>query len=107
MIITKLEPFTKEEIEKLKRDQKIIIESLAMDLKRVAIELHRESFKMADRFKEEASKRELELENQQLDNYLKKLLERTRQILLSQKADRAEDVLMYSTLFQNFALKKM
>lgn len=88
-------------------NQKIIIESLAMDLKRVALGLHRGSFAMADRFKEEALKRELELENQQLDNYLKKLLERTKQVLLNQKADRAEDILMYSTLFQNFALKKM
>ena len=88
-------------------NQKITIESLAMDLKRVALGLHRGSFAMAERFKEEALKRELELGNQQLDNYLKKLLERTKQVLLSQKTDRAEDVLMYSTLFQNFALKRM
>ena len=87
-------------------NQKIIIGSLAMDLKRVALGLHRGSFNMANRFKEEALKRESELENQQLDSYLKKLLERTKHILLSQKADRAEDVLMYSILFQNFALKK-
>lgn len=58
MIITKSEPFTREEIEKLKRDQKIIIESLAMDLKRIAIGLHRGSLKMANRFKDEALKRE-------------------------------------------------
>ncbi len=88
-------------------NRRIIIESLAMDLKRVALGLHRGSFNMANRFKEEALKRESELENQHLDNYLKKLLEKTKQILLSQKTDRAEDVLMYSILFQNFALQKM
>jgi len=88
-------------------NKKLIIESLAMDLKRVALGLHRGSYAMADRFKEEALKRESELENQQPDSYLKNLLEKTKKILLSQKDDRAEDVLMYSTLFQNFALKKM
>lgn len=107
MIITKLEPFTKEEIEKLKQDQKIIIGSLAMDLKRVALGLHRGSFNMANRFKKEALKRESELENQHLDNYLKKLLEKTKLVLSNKNPDVAEDILMYSTLFQNFALKKM
>lgn len=87
--------------------QKLIVESLAMDLKRVALGLYRGSFNMAERFKEEALKRESELENQKLDSHLKKLLEKTKELLLSKKADRAEDILMYSTLFQNFALKRM
>ena len=39
-------------------DQKTIIESLAMDLKRVALGLHKGSNAMANRFKEEAQKRE-------------------------------------------------
>ncbi|MDO8570329.1 MAG: hypothetical protein Q7R97_01980 [Candidatus Daviesbacteria bacterium] len=54
MIITKTEPFTKY--------QKLIVESLAMDLKRVALGLYRGSNIMADRFKEEALKRSQELE---------------------------------------------
>lgn len=87
--------------------QKIIVESLAMDLKRVALGLYRGSFTMADRFKQEALKRESELENQEIDSYLKNLLKKTREILLSQHAGRADDILMYSTLFQNFALKRM
>lgn len=87
--------------------QKLIIESLAMDLKRVALGLHRGSYSMAERFKEEALKRESELESQQLDLYLRNLLEKTKQVLSSQNSDRAEDILMYSTLFQNFSLKKM
>lgn len=107
MIITKSEPFTKKEIEKLKHAQKIIVSSLAMDLLRVAMGLQRGSYTMADRFREEALKRTLELQNQQLSNYLKQLVEGTKQVLLNQKPDSAEDILMYSTLFQNFALKKM
>jgi len=107
VIITKSEPFTKEEIEKRKQDQKIIIGSLAMDLKRVAMGLQRGSFKMADRFKEEALKRGLELENQKPKGYLKALLNKTKQKLSNLDQDSAEDVLMYSTLFQNFALKRM
>lgn len=87
-------------------DKKIIIESLAMDLKRVALGLHRGSYAVADRFKEEALKRESELENQQIDEYLMKILKRTKQVLLNRNDPCAEDILMYSTLFQNYSLKK-
>lgn len=87
-------------------DQKLIIESLAMDLKRVALGLHRGSIKMAQRFKEEALKRHDELNVQKTNSYLKRLLDKSRKAL-NGKGDRtAEDVLMYSTLFQNYALKK-
>lgn len=87
-------------------DQKAIIESLAMDLKRLALGLYRGSFAMADRFKEEALKRSQELENQNSSSYLKVLIQRTKEVLRSDKERMAEDALMYSTLFQNFALKK-
>ncbi len=99
MILTKTTP---EEIEKLKE----VIGSMAMDLKRVALGLHRGSLNMAERFKEEALKRELELKNHQ-DEYLKKILKGSKEALLSEKDGRDEDILMYSTLFQNFALKKI
>lgn len=85
-------------------NQKIIIESLAMDLKRVALGLHRKSYTMANRFKQEALKREEELKNQKPDEYLKKLLERSRRVLENDNDQTAEDALMYSTLFQNFVL---
>lgn len=88
-------------------NQKLIIESLAMDLKRVALGLHRGSYAMANRFKEEASKRGQELEQQSVRGYLKELLDRTKMVLSQQNDRTAEDALMYSTLFQNFALKKM
>lgn len=86
-------------------DQKIIIESLAMDLKRVAMGLQRGSFVMANRFKKEALAREKELENQNLSEYLKKLVVNSKKVLISDNERVAEDALMYSVLFQNFAQK--
>ena len=86
--------------------QKNLIESLAMDLLRVALGLHRGSLKMADRFKAEALERYKDLNQDQLkSDYLKNLLVKMKLTLESEKDDRAEDILMYSTLFQNYALK--
>lgn len=79
--------------------EKIIIESLAMDLKRVALGLYRNSLAMADRFKEEALKREKELEEFSLDSHLIKLTEYTKRTLSSSNDRTAEDALMLSTLF--------
>lgn len=87
--------------------QKVIIESLAMDLKRVALGLHRGSFNMAARFKAEALKRGQELERQSVQGYLKKLLDQTKKTLNQQSERTAEDALMYSTLFQNYSLKML
>lgn len=87
-------------------DETIIIESLAMDLKRVALGLHRGSHSMADRFKEEALKRGEELGKHKINGYLKNLLEGARKTLMSRDDRAAEDALMYSTLFQNYAIKR-
>lgn len=86
-------------------NQKIIIQSLAMDLKRVALGLHRGSYAMANKFKEEALKREKELEHQRPTGYLKKLIDRSKQALMRNGDSVAEDALMYSTLFQNYAIR--
>lgn len=88
-----------------KLDQKIIIESLAMDLKRVALGLHRGSFKTANRFKQEALQRADELEHQDPGDYIKKLLLYMKKIFNDTTDRIAEDALMLSTLFQNFAIK--
>lgn len=90
---------------KEKLTQKIIIESLAMDLKRVAIGINRGSLVMANRFKEEAFKRAHELEGQNLNEYLKKLLLNMKKMIQGSSERVAEDALMLSTLFQNFVLK--
>lgn len=76
-----------------------------MDLKRVALGLHKGSFKMADRFKEEAFKRVSELEAQSPNAYLKKLVVKMKKRLDSSSKEAADDALMFSTLFQNYALK--
>lgn len=76
-----------------------------MDLKRVAIGLHRGSLNMANRFKDEAFKRAAELENENPNPYLKKLLLYMKKMIIGTSERVAEDALMLSTLFQNFALK--
>lgn len=86
-------------------DQRIIIESLAMDLKRVAIGMQRGSTAMAERFKEEALQRGEELEQFKPNGYVRKLISGARETLLSKDPVAYEDTLMYSTLFQNFAQK--
>lgn len=86
-------------------NQKLIIESLAMDLKRVALGLHRGSSVMAERFKVEALKRQSELETQETDLYLKSLVKKCKESLGIKNDRSAEDALMYSTLFQNYSLK--
>ena len=88
-------------------NQKIILESLAMDLRRVALGLHRGSYTMAKRFKDEVEKREKELQGHQLNSYLKKLIKKTKESL-HEKNDRiAEDLLMYSILLQNYTRKHL
>ncbi len=86
---------------------KIILSSLAMDLKRVALGYHSGSVTTARRFLEEALKRKNEIKLEEVEPYLKNLLENLPTVL-SQKdhVKLAEDALMYSTLFQNAALVK-
>jgi hypothetical protein len=84
--------------------EKIIIESLAMDLKRVALGLHRGSFTMAERFKIEAFRRSEELHNSNKNKYLEKLLNQMKSRITINSERTAEDSLMLSTLFQNYAI---
>lgn len=83
--------------------KKILLESLAMDLRRVALGLQRRSFRMVERFKNEAKMRGVELESQKLDKYLKGLLIKCQITLASSDERTAEDALMLSVLFQNLA----
>ncbi len=84
---------------------KIALESLAMDLKRVALGYHQGSFKMADRFSQEVLKRKEEVELQEVRPYLRKLIISLPEILdQKDNGKKAEDLLMYSTLFQNYVL---
>lgn len=87
-------------------EERVIIESLAMDLKRVAIGLQRGSTKMADRFKAEALQRENELERVTNDGYILRIITGSRESLESNSEQTSDDALMYSTLFQNYAQKR-
>lgn len=84
----------------------IALSSLAMDLERVSMGLYRKSYKMADRFAEEALHRRKEIDKTKVKPYIAKLLDNLEQLLKSADNQRkAEDILMYSTLFQNAAIK--
>lgn len=88
-------------------NQKVIISSLALDLKRIALGLYRGSSATVSIFKAEALKRGGELENSNPNKYLINLWSKTKRTLEKNDEKAAEDTLMYSTLFQNFAVKKM
>ena len=83
--------------------QKIIIESLAMDLKRVAIGYFRGSATMSERFFEEALKRRNEIDSTNLKPYLVKLLNNIENLKNEEIKKAADDALLYSTIFQNAA----
>ena len=75
----------------------LALESLASDLKRVALGLHRGSQVMAGRFAQEALKRKSELASAKLPPYIKNLL-----IQLETATKDPDTALMSSTLFQNY-----
>ena len=105
MIVTKSDPYqgnTSNEIQ-----DKQIISALAMDLKRMALGLHRGSFAMATRFMEEATRRIEEVDKSNLLPYMKNVLVKIQYTLSIQDKDKkAEDFLMYSTILQNYVLNK-
>lgn len=82
-------------------NNKVALESLASDLKRVALGLQRGSTAVANRFTQEALRRRNEVDVSSIDNYIKKLLKR-----VDQAVKNPEDALMYSILFQNYALRR-
>lgn len=84
---------------------KLALSSLALDLKRMALAYHRGSEKVASRFFEEALKRKQEVDVSKIKPYVVDLLDKFEKIKFEKERDkRAEDALMYSTLFQNAAL---
>ncbi|KKS83416.1 MAG: hypothetical protein UV59_C0040G0013 [Candidatus Gottesmanbacteria bacterium GW2011_GWA1_43_11] len=87
-------------------ETKIAISSLAMDLKRVALGYWKGSDQTALRFSNEALKRQTELNSHKMKPYIQDLLKKLPQTLdQKDKQKLAEDALMLSTLFQNYALK--
>lgn len=85
---------------------KIVLSSLAMDLKRVALGLHRKSYNMADRFFIEAMKRKDEVNKSELSPYMQTIIERIGLLTDLNNEQKSEDALMYSTRIQNYVLYK-
>ncbi len=77
-------------------ENKYILESLASDLKRVAIGMYRGSNQMAEKFLEEALKRKKELKRDEIPFYINNLLNHLNQKISPDYA------LMCSTLIQNY-----
>jgi hypothetical protein len=86
-------------------NNKIALESLVMDLKRVAIGYHRNSLNMANRFYEEALKRKSEIDTTTLRPYILRFIKRI-DVLTNQEQDAvADEALLISTLLQNYTQK--
>lgn len=87
-------------------NNKILLESMALDLKRVAIGSHSHSTKMAERFLQEVFKRNEMLDITSLSSPLKKILSNMASQLKVENTQRlADDALMYSTLLISFSKK--
>jgi len=80
---------------------KIALESMAMDLKRVALGYHNNSIKTAEKFYQEAIARKKEVDLKEVKPYLRQVLKKTEKI----NKNSSEDALMLSTLIQNYTRK--
>jgi hypothetical protein len=84
-------------------NNKTALESLSMDLKRVALGYHRGSTKMAEKFTEEAMKRKKEVDHSLLKPYMQRILNQMESKLNSEdKTIVSESSLLMSTLVQNY-----
>lgn len=83
-------------------NNKVALESLAMDLKRVALGYQRNSLAMATQFYEEALKRKNEIDQTSLKPYVRKLLDKVDLLSNNSTGAIAEEALMLSTLLQNY-----
>lgn len=77
--------------------------ALSQDLKRIALGLNRGSQKMVSRFEKEAIERKEELDLNSLKPYIKNLIKEINSAFKESDINKkAEDLLMYSTLIQNY-----
>lgn len=84
-------------------NNRLALESLSMDLKRVAIGYNRGSTKMADRFLGEAIKRKSEVDIKMTAPYINILLKRVDSFTQNNNIQSvSEEALMISTLLQNY-----
>lgn len=83
-------------------NNKIALESLVMDLKRVAVGYHRNSVLMAKKFYEEALQRKKEIDPTILRPYARDLLDKIDSLQNNENSYIADNALMLSTLLQNY-----
>lgn len=80
---------------------KLALQSLSSDLKRISLSIQKNSLTSANCFNQEADKW-LKLSSNTSDKSIKKLLGRVKTTLKQKNSlKKAEDCLMYSTLLQN------
>ncbi len=84
------------------KNNKIAMESLVMDLMRVAIGYHRNSVTMASRFLDEALKRKNEINPSLEKPYIQKILSKIDTLKNYDKEKLAEYALTYSIILQNY-----
>lgn len=88
----------------------LLLELIVTDLRRICNGYNSTagSSKMADRFCQEVLKKKEQLGRDSLPEYINKILEDVCRCLSNEKDNqkRAETALMYSTLLQNFIIKK-
>ncbi len=83
----------------------IAISSLAMDLKRIALAFYKGSKETGERFIQEANKRKDEIDTKLVKPYLISHINSLEKVFArNDKLDLAEDALMYSQIFQNYAI---
>lgn len=86
-------------------NNKIVLGSIALDLRRVALGYHRGSLTMAKRFHKEALKRKGEIDMQIVKPYLREILKKIDSLtFLDEREKIAEDALLYSILLENAAV---
>ena len=80
------------------------IGAMAMDLKRVALGIHNNSEEVAKRFFKEALKRKEEIQEKDIKPYLLTFVNKLPKLFKQTDNEKiAEDALMLSTIFQNYA----
>lgn len=85
-------------------NNKILLESVALDLKRVALGAHSNSTKMTERFLQEVYKRNELVDKEVLSSSCKKVLSHMKvQLKNSSRQRLADDALLYSTLILSFS----
>lgn len=85
-------------------NNKILLEAMALDLKRVALGFHSNSIKMAERFLIEVNRRNTQLDKRYLSKSVTNILiTMSKRLKCTNTKHLADDALMYSTILLSFS----